>query len=72
MVFEFAAVIGLEMADGKRGHVEKALQKIGSGITNYSATELQSIKGAHSEEISSLLGYISGSEVIHRNNLVLM
>ena len=46
--------------------------KIGSGITNYSAAELQSIKGAHSEEISGLLGYNSGSEVIHRNNLVLV
>ena len=46
--------------------------KIGSGITNYSAAELQSIKGAHSEEISGLLGHNSGSEVIHRNNLVLV
>ncbi|MBN1643564.1 MAG: glutamate 5-kinase [Dehalococcoidales bacterium] len=46
--------------------------KIGSGITNYSTAELESIKGAHSEDISSLLGYESGSEVIHRNNLVIL
>ncbi|MCX6003306.1 MAG: glutamate 5-kinase [Chloroflexi bacterium] len=46
--------------------------KIGSGITNYSAAELQSIKGAHSEEIASLLGHDSVSEVIHRNNLVVL
>jgi glutamate 5-kinase len=46
--------------------------KIGSGITNYSAAELQSIKGVHSEEIASLLGHGSVSEVIHRNNLVVL
>jgi glutamate 5-kinase len=46
--------------------------KLGSGITNYASTEVQSIKGAHSENITDLLGYDSGSEVVHRNNLVIL
>jgi glutamate 5-kinase len=46
--------------------------KVGCGITNYSADELQAIKGAHSEEIATRLGPDYGSEVVHRNNLVVM
>ena len=46
--------------------------KIGSGITNYTSAEVTAIKGAHSENINNLLGYDSGSEVVHRNNLVML
>jgi len=46
--------------------------KIGSGITNYTAIEVQAIKGAQSGNITGLLGYDSGSEVVHRNNLVIL
>ena len=45
---------------------------IGCGIPNYSAKDIDVIKGAHSEAISSLLGYEYGTEVIHRNNMVLV
>jgi glutamate 5-kinase len=45
---------------------------LGCGMPNYSARDIASIKGAHSEEISSLLGYEYGSELIHRNNMVLV
>ena len=47
-------------------------RKLGSGITNYTAVEVQSIKGAQSGDITDLLGYDSGSEVVHRNNLVIL
>ena len=46
--------------------------KLGSGITNYTSAEVQALKGAHSEDINVLLGYESGSEVVHRNNLVVL
>ena len=46
--------------------------KLGSGITNYTSTEVQAIKGAHSEKINALLGYDYGSELVHRNNLVIL
>jgi len=46
--------------------------KLGCGITNYSADELQSIKGKHSDEIVKKLGQGSAPEVVHRNNLVVV
>jgi len=46
--------------------------RIACGISNYSSADIEVIKGAHSEEIMSLLGYEYGAEVIHRNNLVML
>jgi glutamate 5-kinase len=46
--------------------------RVGCGITNYSSGEIKVIKGAHSEKITSLLGYDYGSEIVHRNNLVVL
>ena len=46
--------------------------QIGCGIPNYNSQDIARIKGAQSETISSLLGYEYGTEVIHRNNLVLV
>jgi glutamate 5-kinase len=46
--------------------------RLGCGITNYDAKELQAIKGIHSDEIASRLGHDYGSEVVHRNNLVIL
>jgi len=46
--------------------------QLGYGITNYSSADVDVIKGAHSGKIVSLLGHDYGSEVVHRNNLVLV
>jgi len=43
---------------------------LGSGITNYSCIDINTIKGSRSDKIFSLLGYEYGTEVIHRNNMV--
>jgi glutamate 5-kinase len=45
---------------------------IGCGITNYNAPDITAIKGIHSKSITDTLGYDYGSEVIHRNNLVIL
>ena len=45
---------------------------LGCGITNYSADDIRTVKGAHSKDIATLLGYDYGSEVVHRNNLVVL
>jgi len=45
---------------------------IACGISNYSSSDIQAIKGVHSERIMPLLGYEYGAEVMHRNNLVLI
>lgn len=46
-------------------------QQLGKGLVNYSAEEVAIIKGHHSKEICSLLGYDNRPDVIHRDNLVL-
>ena len=46
--------------------------RLGSGITNYSSEDIDKIKGVHSRKIANVLGYDFGSEVIHKNNLVIL
>jgi len=46
--------------------------RLGCGITNYGSEDIEAIKGMHSRKIASLLGYDSGAEVVHRNNLVIL
>jgi glutamate 5-kinase len=45
---------------------------LGCGIINYNSADISTIKGAHSKKIATLLGYDYGSEVVHRNNLVVL
>jgi glutamate 5-kinase len=51
---------------------DPAGNRLGSGITNYKAEDINTIKGVHSRRITGLLGYDYGSEIIHRNNLVIL
>ncbi len=69
---------GITQTEGKfqRGDIvniyDPAGNHIGCGITNYNASDITAIKGIHSKSISDTLGYDYGSEVIHRNNLVII
>ena len=69
---------GIEQVEGEfqRGDVVTIYDHkesiLGCGITNYSASDIRTIKGAHSRDIVTLLGYDYGSEVVHRNNLVVL
>ncbi|MDO8568380.1 MAG: glutamate 5-kinase [Dehalococcoidales bacterium] len=56
-------IVDIYGADGSR---------IGCGITNYSSNDIAIIKGKRSANITSLLGYDYGAEVVHRNNLVVL
>ncbi|MCI0780722.1 MAG: glutamate 5-kinase [Chloroflexi bacterium] len=47
-------------------------QRIACGIANYSAEDIQRIRGSRSDQIEGTLGYQYGQEVVHRNNLVLL
>ncbi len=55
----------VDVVDGTGG-------RLGSGISNYGLPDVVLIRGAQSGQISGLLGHDYGSEVIHRNNLVLL
>lgn len=61
--FEVGDAIRCLTPDGK---------EIAKGLTNYSASEMISIKGIHSSQIEKKLGYKSTDEVIHRDNLVIL
>jgi glutamate 5-kinase len=42
------------------------------GLVNYSAQELNQIKGLHTSRIEQVLGYKPFDEIIHRDDLVLL
>ncbi len=51
--------------------IDRSGNLIGIGLTNYKSTEIENIKGRHSDEIENLIGYKHSDEVIHRDNFVL-
>ena len=63
-------------SDFDRGDTVRVLDESGRelarGITTYSSADLLRLRGHHSDEIESLLGYDYGDEVIHRNDLVIL
>lgn len=52
--------------------IDRAGNRIAKGITNYSSSEIETIKGKKTTEIEKILGYRYSDEVIHRDNLVLL
>jgi glutamate 5-kinase len=46
--------------------------EFGRGLVNYSARELDRVKGRQSAEIARLLGYKVADEIVHRDNFVLL
>lgn len=47
-------------------------QEIARGMTQYSADDLLLIKGQHSSQISTILGYAYSPEIIHRDDMVVL
>ncbi|GIW45630.1 MAG: glutamate 5-kinase [Candidatus Binatia bacterium] len=46
-------------------------EEFARGLVNYTSSELEKIRGLHSQHIERVLGYRSTDEAIHRNDLVL-
>ena len=69
---------GIKEVEGKfqRGDIVNICDnegaRLGCGLTNYSSGDIATIKGMHSRKIVSLLGYDYGSEIVHRDNLVML
>jgi len=61
--FERGTVVGCMDPDGR---------EVARGLVNYSSQETRRIMRRPSGEIESILGYVDGPELIHRNNLVLL
>jgi glutamate 5-kinase len=50
----------------------RAGQELARGLVAYSASEIGLVRGRHSRDISRLLGYEAGAEIIHRDDMVLI
>ena len=46
------------------------LKEYARGLSSFSSEEINKIKGQHSNKINELLGYISKSEVVHKDDMV--
>ncbi len=46
------------------------MNEFARGLSSFTSAEISKIKGQHSNTISSLLGYVSKSEVIHKDDMV--
>jgi glutamate 5-kinase len=61
--FERGTVVGCLDPEGR---------EVARGLVNYSSSETRRIMRRPSSEIESILGYMDGPELIHRNNMVLL
>ena len=70
--------IGVVSADGKFrigdlvSCVAEDGREIARGLTSYDVIETEVIKGHRTSQIARLLGYSNGSEIIHRDDLILL
>jgi len=64
-------VIGVFSSGGLVRILSHEGKEIGKGLVDYSSAEIEKIKGHHSSEIFSILGYINQEEIIHRRNMVI-
>ena len=46
--------------------------QLARGLSSFSSTEINKIKGKQSKEIETILGYLSKTEVIHKDDMVLL
>ncbi len=52
--------------------IDQQGQRLAKGVSQYSAPELNKIKGVHSSDIATVLGYCPSEVAVHRDDLVLM
>ncbi len=70
--------VGVKSVEGhfSRGDMVSVIspqgEEVARGLVNYNSEEAERIKGHASSEIESLLGYVDNTELIHRDNLVLV
>ncbi|MBK1990884.1 glutamate 5-kinase [Sphaerospermopsis aphanizomenoides BCCUSP55] len=61
---EFETQAAVQLCDSQGNEIAR-------GLVNYNSEELQKIRGCHSRDIASILGYAGAETVVHRDNLVL-
>jgi glutamate 5-kinase len=61
--FSQGSIIGIYNSDNKM---------IAKGISKFSSDEIEKIKGHRTDEIASILGRESGSEIVHRDDMIIL
>ena len=46
--------------------------QLARGLSSFSSNEINKIKGKQSKEIEKILGYLSKTEIIHKDDMVLL
>ena len=70
-----AGVLGVEGVFDRGDLIEVIApggRRIAKGLTNYSAGQIEQIKGKHTAQLREILGDLTYAEVIHRDNLVII
>ena len=52
--------------------VDQNNNQLARGLSSFSSEEINKIKGKHSKEIEKILGYLSKTEIIHKDDMVLL
>ena len=52
--------------------VDQSNNQLARGLSSFSSDEINKIKGKQSKEIEKILGYLSKSEIIHKDDMVLL
>ncbi len=50
--------------------LDKNMNEFARGLSSFTSDEISKIKGQHSNRINELLGYVSKSEVVHKDDMV--
>jgi glutamate 5-kinase len=52
--------------------VDQNDRHLARGLASFNSKEIDKIKGKQSKEIEKILGYLSKSEIIHKNDMVML
>ena len=50
--------------------VDENERSLARGLSSFTSSEINKIKGKQSKEIENILGYLSKSEIIHKDDMV--
>ena len=70
-----AGIKDVQGSFSKGDHIKilnKNMNEFARGLSSFSSEEILKIKGMHSNKINDILGYVSKSEVIHKDDMVLI
>ena len=52
--------------------VDQSERHLARGLASFNSDEINKIKGKQSKEIEKILGYLSKSEIIHKDDMVML